>query len=323
MKYLSGPPLVLERLAQAFIEAHECPGAPAGTEQPSTPAVIAALQGEADNGPGIEEEWLALPGCDGERIRVRILRPAGSEGPLPVVLYLHGLGWMCTTATAHQRLLEDLVLGADAAVVVPEYDRPPAARYPVAVEQGYTVVRWIAENGADWDLDGCRIAVAGASAGANLAASLTLLAKERGGVEFLHQVLVCPVTDAAMETASYRRFAEGYFLGSAAMRSFWQSYVPDAAQRREITASPLLATTDDLRGLPPALILTAEADIVRDEGEAYAAKLRAAGVPVVSMRYHGTIHGFILFDVLRESDAGRAARIQITDTLHVALHQSR
>ncbi|MEU3607802.1 alpha/beta hydrolase [Streptomyces sp. NPDC035033] len=321
MEHVAGPPPVLEQLAQAFVEAHECPGVPGRTEPAPRDGELAALHGEADRAPDVEEEWLALPGCDGDRIRVRILRPADSDDLLPVVLYLHGLGWTHTTATTHQRLLEDLVLGSDAAVVVPEYDRPPTARYPVAVEQSYTVARWIAENGAEWRLDGCRIAVVGVSAGANLAAALTLVAKERGGVDFVHQVLVCPVTDAAGQTASYRRFAEGYFLGSAAMRSFWQSYVPDAARRREITASPLLATTDDLRGLPPALVLTAEADVVRDEGEAYAAKLRAAGVSVVSVRYHGTIHGFILFDMLRESDAGRAARMQTVDILHVALHR--
>ncbi|WP_229851080.1 alpha/beta hydrolase [Streptomyces roseolus] len=321
MEHVAGPPPVLEPLAQAFVEAHACPGVPGGAGPVPTGKVLAALHGEADRTPDVEEEWLALPGCDGERIRVRILRPADSEEPLPVVLYLHGLGWTHTSATTHQRLLEDLVLGSDAAVVVPEYDRPPAARYPVAVEQSYTVARWIAEHGADWRLDGCRIAVAGVSAGANLAAALTLVAKERGGVDFVHQVLVCPVTDATGQTASYRHFAEGYFLGSAVMRCFWQSYAPDAARRGEITASPLLATTDDLRGLPPALVLTAEADVVRDEGEAYAAKLRAAGVSVVSARYHGTIHGFILFDMLRESDAGRAARTQTVDTLHVALHR--
>ncbi|MFE6224068.1 MULTISPECIES: alpha/beta hydrolase [unclassified Streptomyces] len=321
MEHAAGPPPVLEPLARAFAEAHACPGVPGGAGPVPSGEAPAALLGEADTAPDVEEEWLALPGCDGDRIRVRILRPAGSDGLLPVVLYLHGLGWTHTTATAHQRLLEDLVLGADAAVVVPEYDRPPAARYPVAVEQCYTVARWIAEHGADWRLDGCRIAVAGVSAGANLAAALTLVAKERGGVSLVHQVLVCPVTDATGESPSYRHFAEGYFLGGAVMRSLWRSYVPDAARRREITASPLLATPDELRGLPPALVLTAEADVVRDEGEAYAAKLRAAGVSVVSVRYHGTIHGFVLFDALRDSDAGRAARTQAVDVLHVALHR--
>jgi acetyl esterase/lipase len=268
----------------------------------------------------VTEEWLALPGGHGRRIRVRILRPADGDEPLPVVLFLHGLGWMLTDATAHRRLVTDLVLGADAAVVIPEYDRPPDARYPVAVEQTYTVARWVSEHGAECRLDGSRIAVMGVSAGANLATALALLAKQRGGVRLLHQILVCPVTDAAMDTPSYRRFADGYFLSRDAMRTFWQQYVPDHRERSRITASPLRATAGDLEGLPPALIVTAEADVVRDEGEAYAAGLREAGVPVVSMRYHGTVHGFILFEALRAGDASRAARIQAMDTLHTALH---
>ncbi|MFJ4870539.1 alpha/beta hydrolase [Streptomyces sp. NPDC088757] len=322
MEHVAGPPPVLEQSAQAFVEDHACPEAADGVDSAHV-GMSASLRGEADNAPDIEEEWLALPGCDGDRIRVRILRPAESDEPLPVILYLHGIGWTNTSATTHQRLLEDLVLGADAAVVVPEYDRPPAARYPVAVEQSYTVARWIAENGADWRLDGCRVAVVGVSTGANLAAALTLVVKERGGVDLMYQVLVCPATDASGLTPSYRSFAKGYFLNSAAMRGYWRNYVSDPVRRTEITASPLLATVDDLRGLPPALVITAEADILRDEGEAYAAKLRSAGVSVVSVRYHGTIHAFVLFDMLRESDAARAARTQTVDTLHTALHQSR
>nr|BFE77576.1 hypothetical protein GCM10020093_001770 [Planobispora longispora] len=193
----------------------------------------------------------------------------------------------------------------------------------MALEQCYTVARWIADNGAECHLDGERMAVAGTSAGANLAAATTLLANRRGGPRFVHQILVCPVTDAGMDTSSYRRFAEGYFLGRSAMRSFWQQYAPDPAQRAQITASPLRAAPQELTGLPPALILTAEADVLRDEGQAYAAKLREADVPVVSVCYHGTIHGFILFDALRGSDASQAARTQIMDTLHVALHSHR
>ncbi|MFF6888476.1 alpha/beta hydrolase [Streptomyces sp. NPDC012421] len=321
MEHVAGPPPVLEPLAQAFVEEHACLETTDGTDPAGS--VPAALSGVADRAADIEEEWLALPGCDGDRIRVRILRPAGSDEPLPVVLYLHGIGWGNTSATTHQRLLEDLVLGSDAAVVVPEYDRPPAARYPAAVEQSYTVARWISEHGGDWQLDGCRIAVVGVSTGANLAAALTLVAKERGGVDLVYQVLVCPVTDASGSTPSYRSFARGYFLSSTAMDSYWSAYVPDTARRTEITASPLRATREELRGLPPALVITAEADIVRDEGEAYAAKLRTAGVSVVSLRYHGTIHAFVLFDVLRESDAARAARIQTVDTLHTVLHAVR
>ncbi|MGW2532603.1 alpha/beta hydrolase fold domain-containing protein [Streptomyces sp. NPDC001595] len=150
--------------------------------------------------------------------------------------------------------------------------------------------------------------------------ALTLLARERGGVDLVHQVLVCPVTDAAMDTRSYRDYGEGFFLGGRAMRDFWEQYVPDPADRLRSTAAPLRATDAELAGLPPALVVTAEADVLRDEGESYAARLRQAGVSVVSVRYHGTVHGFPLFGALRGSDASKAARTQVMDTLHTALH---
>ncbi|MEU1134077.1 alpha/beta hydrolase [Streptomyces sp. NPDC005900] len=314
----------LERRTRAFLREHAWPAAPdtdTDADAGESRARMAALwDGEGRDDPDVDEEWLALPGGDGQRIRVRILRPAGSDDALPVVLYLHGLGWMTTDAYAHRRLVADLVLGADAAVVVPEYEGPNDARHPGAVERAHTVARWIARHGGEWRLDGARMAVVGASAGAQHAAALTLLAQERGGPRLRHQVLMCPVTDAAMDTPSYRQFADGYFLSRATMRRYWQQYAPDPASRTHGTVSPLRAPVHSLRGLPPALVLTAEADVLRDEGEAYAARLREADVPVVSVRYHGTIHGFVLFDPLRGTDASRAARIQVTDTLHAALH---
>ncbi|MFJ6695124.1 alpha/beta hydrolase [Streptomyces sp. NPDC091272] len=313
-------PPALERGTRDFLATCAWPCAP-GIDAASSRARMASLwDSDGHDDPDVEEEWLALPGDDGKRIRVRILRPADSDEALPVVLYLHGFGWMLTDATAHRQLVSDLVLGADAAVVVPEYDVAEDARHPGAVERAYTVARWIARHGAQARLDGSRMAVVGASAGAQVAAALTLVTQERGGPRFCHQVLVCPVTDGAMDTASYRQFADGYFLSRAAMLRYWQQYAPDPAVRRHRRVSPLRADVDRLRHLPPALVLTAEADVLRDEGEAYAARLREADVPVVSVRYHGTIHGFVLFDLLRGTDASKAARIQVTDTLHAALH---
>ncbi|MEU3825712.1 alpha/beta hydrolase fold domain-containing protein [Streptomyces sp. SID486] len=313
---------VLERLTRAFVDTYaiaestdDGPGAAAARAR-----MTALWDGGGQDEPDVEEEWLALPGGGGNRIRVRILRPAGSDEALPVVLYLHGVGWMLTDAYAHRNLVTDLVLGADAAVVVPEYDTPDDVRHPGAVERAYTVARWIARHGRECRLDGSRMAVVGASAGAQQAAALTLAARQRGGPNFRHQVLLCPVTDAAMDTPSYDQFAEGYFLSRAAMEEYWQRYAPDPRTRTHQDVSPLRAPTASLRGLPPALVLTAEADVLRDEGEAYAGMLREAEVPVVSIRYHGTIHAFVLFDMLRRTDASRAARIQVTDTLHTALH---
>ncbi|WP_030177723.1 alpha/beta hydrolase [Streptomyces sp. NRRL S-813] len=311
---------VLERPARAFAEAYVCPTSSTGDAAAARARMAALWSGGGRDEPDIEEEWLALPGDDGSRIRVRILRPAGSDEPLPVVLYLHGLGWMLTDAYAHRHLVGDLVLGADAAVVVPEYDVPEDARHPSAVERAHTVARWIARHGEQCRLDGSRMAVVGASAGAHQAAALTIVALERGGPSFRHQVLVCPVTDAAMDTPSYRDFADGYFLTRAAMSEYWQQYAPDPETRAHGIVSPLRAPFRRLRGLPSALVLIAEADVLRDEGEAYAARLREAEVPVVSMRYHGTIHGFVLFDLLRGTHASQAARLQVTDTLYTVLH---
>ncbi|MCG7524209.1 alpha/beta hydrolase [Streptomyces sp. OfavH-34-F] len=273
------------------------------------------------NGQDVSEEWFALPGGPTGHVRVKVVKPADSVGQIPVVLFLHGLGWVLGDAGTHERLVREFALGTDAAVVFVEYERAPEARYPVAVEQCYAAARWIFERGAEIGLDGSRMAAVGESAGGNLVAALTLLAKERGGVRLLQQVLLCPVTDADFDTPSYEYFAEGYFLGRETMRWFWDQYLPDAGQRGEVTASPLRATLDQLAGLPQALVVTSEADVLRDEGEAYAEKLRAAGVAVVSMRYHGTVHGFMVLDPLRETVAARAALVQVLDTVHVALHR--
>ncbi len=165
----------------------------------------------------------------------------------------------------------------------------------------------VAERGAERGLDGARMAIAGDSVGGNMSAALTLLAKERGGPRFVAQVLFYPVTDASFDTGSYHQFAEGYFLRRDAMQWFWDQYTTDPAQRAEITASPLRASLDDLAGLPQALVIVAEADVLRDEGEAYAAKLRAAGVPVTTVRYAGIVHDFVGLNPLRHTYAAEAA----------------
>ncbi|QKW32994.1 alpha/beta hydrolase [Actinomadura sp. NAK00032] len=270
--------------------------------------------------PRIDEEWITVPGGPTGSVRVRVVRPAGAAGPLPVILYIHGAGWVFGNAHTHDRLVRELATGVNAAVVFPEYDLSPEARYPVAIEQNYTVAQWIVREGPNNDLDASRIAVAGDSVGGNMSAALTLMAKERGDVPLVQQVLFYPVTDASFDTGSYRRFAEGYFLRRDGMQWFWDQYTTDPAQRAEITASPLRATTDQLAGLPPALIITAEADVLRDEGEAYAAKLRAAGVPVTATRYQGIIHDFVMLNALRGTQAAEAAITQATTTLRAALH---
>jgi acetyl esterase len=272
--------------------------------------------------PAVDEEWITVPGGPTGSVRARIVRPVGATGPLPVVVYIHGAGWVFGNAHTHDRLVRELAVGVGAAVVFPEYDLSPEARYPVAIEQNFTVARWVVTDGAAKGLDATRIAVAGDSVGGNMSAALTLMAKERGGVPLLQQVLFYPVTDANFDTESYHRFAEGYFLRRDAMQWFWDQYTTDTAQRAEITASPLRATVEQLADLPPALVITGEADVLRDEGEAYANKLRAAGVPVTATRCQGIIHDFVMLDALRDTHAAEAAISQAVAVLRKALGTS-
>jgi acetyl esterase len=263
---------------------------------------------------------ITVPGGPSGAVSVRILRPRNSTGRLPVIVYIHGAGWVFGNAHTHDRLIRELAAGANAAVVFPNYSLSPEAKYPTAIEESYAVAAWVAKHGAEENLDPTRIAIAGDSVGGNMSAALTLLAKQRRDVSFVQQVLFYPVTDASFDTGSYQQFAEGYFLRRDAMQWFWDQYTVDAAQRAEITASPLRASFDELAGLPPALVITGEADVLRDEGEAYANKLRAAGVPVTSVRYQGIIHDFVMLNALRGTHAASAAIAQAIATLTAALH---
>ncbi|WP_020663275.1 alpha/beta hydrolase [Amycolatopsis benzoatilytica] len=306
--------LALEPAAQAFAEATAEP--PYLFQLPPAEgrkAVDGVQDGEVEMAPA-DIETLTVPGGP----EIRIVKPAGVDGPLPVLVYVHGAGWVFGDFHTHERLVRELAAGAGAAVVFPEYSRSPEARYPVAIEENYAAAKWVVENGAEKGLDVTRIAIAGDSVGGNMTAALTLMAKERGDVKFLQQVLFYPVTDASFDTESYTRFADGYFLSREGMKWFWDQYTTDEAQRAEITASPLRATVDQLAGLPPALVITGEADVLRDEGEAYAAKLRQAGVPVTAVRYQGIIHDFVMVNALRETHAAEAAITQAISVLRRA-----
>ncbi|WPW27585.1 alpha/beta hydrolase [Streptomyces atratus] len=311
---------VLEPAAVAFAEATANP--PYLFDLPPAEgrkAVDEVQSGETDK-PQIDEEWITVSGGPTGSVRARIVRPAGVEGTLPVILYIHGAGWVFGNAHTHDRLVRELAVGSNAAVVFPEYDLSPEARYPVAIEQNYAVAKWVVQQGASKNLDGSRLAVAGDSVGGNMSAALTLMAKERGDIPLVQQVLFYPVTDANFDTGSYHQFAEGYFLRRDGMQWFWDQYTTDEADRAQITASPLRATTEQLTGLPPALVITGEADVLRDEGEAYANKLREAGVPVTAVRFQGIIHDFVMLNALRETHAAQAAITLAADTLRTALH---
>ena len=310
--------VVLEPSAQAVADATSKPPfiyelAPAAARR-----VLEDLQAAPAGLLPIDEEWITVHGAV-RAARVRIVRPAGASGTLPVVVYLHGGGWILGNAATHDRLVRELAIGARAALLFVEYTNSPEAQYPVAIEQAYATAQWVVREGAAHGLDGARMAVAGDSAGGTMAAALSLMAKERGDVSFVQTSLYYPATDAAMDTDSYDEFAVGYHLTRQAMEWFWDAYLPDVARRAAITASPNQATIEQLAGLPPTLVLVDEADVLRDEGEAYAAKLRLAGVPVTTVRYDGVLHDFMMLNAMSEARATRAAIAQATSFLREAL----
>lgn len=302
---------VLERSAQAFADANANPPFLYQLPPEEGRAIVNGVQ--SDPPPVVldaDVSDLTVEGGPTGTVRVRIVRPAGVTGVLPVILYVHGLGWVFGGPQTHDRLVRELAVGAQAAVVFPDYDLAPENRYPTQIEQVYAVADWIAMNGPEQSLDASRIAVAGDSVGGNMATVTTILAKQRGGVSFVGQLLYYPVTDASFDTGSYEQFAEGYFLARDGMRWFWDQYTTDPDERAEITASPLRASTEELAGLPEAFVVVGEADVLRDEGEAYAAKLRSAGVPVTAVRYGGIVHDFVGLNPLRHTMAAQAAITQ-------------
>ena len=268
--------------------------------------------------PDVDEEYVTVDAGRWGQVRARIIRPKGASGPMPVVFYIHGAGWVFGDDRTHDRLFRELVVGANAAGVVPIYDNAPEARYPTQVEQNYAVGQWVAENGAAHGMDVSRIAVIGESVGGCMSAVFALMNKDRGGLKLAAQVLLYPVVDANFDTASYLQFAEGWYLTRDGMKWFWDQYA-DLGQRGEVNAGPLNANLDELRGLPPTLVITAEADVLRDGGEVYAAKLREAGVDVTAVRIAGTVHDFMLLDGLRETAANKVAMALSVEALRQAL----
>jgi acetyl esterase len=312
-------PVVLERASQDFADATANPpyfwdGSPADARK-----VLDDVQAAPIEKLPVEDRWITIQADAGD-VAVRIVRPPDTPEKLPVILYMHGGGWVLGNAETHDRLIRELAVGARAAVIFVEYDRSPEAHYPVAIEQGYATARWIMREGGSNGLDPERLAVAGDSVGGGMTAALTLMAQDRGDVQFVHQSMYYPVTDAGMDTGSYEQFAEGYFLFAVGMKWFWDAYCPDIEKRSEAYASPLRASDEQLAGLPPAFLLVDEADVLRDEGEAYAARLRAAGVPVTTVRYDGITHDFMMLNPLSNTCATRGAVAQAILMLRDALH---
>ncbi|MGW3100264.1 alpha/beta hydrolase [Streptomyces sp. NPDC001102] len=310
--------IVLEPAAQDFANATAKPPLLYELGVEGARKLLDDVQAQPIEKPDVDEKWITVPAEVGD-VRVRILKPVGSSGPLPVILYVHGGGWILGNAGTHDRLVRELTVGANAALVFVEYDRSPEAKYPVAIEQAYATARWITTEGAGEGLDASRLAVAGDSVGGNMTAALTHMAKQRGDVAFVHQSMYYPVTDAAQDTESYRTFAHGPHLTAKAMEWFWDAYTTDPAERAQITASPLRATLEDLRDLPPAFVVVDENDVLRDEGEAYARKLIQAGVPTTSIRYNASLHDFMMLNPVRGTQASTAAVEQAIHVLRKAL----
>tara|TARA_R110000796_G_scaffold156351_2_gene273006 strand:+ start:185656 stop:186687 length:1032 start_codon:yes stop_codon:yes gene_type:complete len=313
---------VLEPTTQKFIDALSASGGPAIytlTPDEARDVLSGAQSGEiAKPAVDITDTTFAV-GPTGAT-KVRIIRPQGNTDRLPVIVYFHGAGWVMGDTGTHDRLVRELSVRANAALVFVDYERSPEARYPVAIEQDYAVTKYVAEHSEQLNVDPTRLAIAGDSVGGNMTAVVSLLAQERGGPDITAQVLFYPVTDADFDNGSYTEFANGPWLTKPAMDWFWNQYLPEGIDRTDPKITPIHATSEQLSGQAPALVITAENDVLRDEGEAYARKLSQAGVDVTVTRYNGTIHDFVMLNVLADTPAAEGAIAQAGQYLHTALH---
>ncbi|WP_420992089.1 alpha/beta hydrolase [Cupriavidus sp. 30B13] len=250
--------------------------------------------------------------ADGRTVKIYIMKPDQPAAKPGVLFFIHGGVWIVGNFANHQRLLRDLVVGSGQVGVFVEYTPLPQARFPTQLDESYAALKWVAAHAGEFGADGSRIAVAGNSVGGDMTAAITMMAKDRGGPKIRYQVLLIPATDASVDTDSYKRFGTGYFLSRGFMDYGWNLYAPDAKTRDNPYVSPLRASDAELKGLPPALVITAQSDPLRDEGEAYARKLKEAGVPVAAVRYNGTIHDFVLLNALRHVPSTEAALQQIS-----------
>lgn len=255
----------------------------------------------------VDIEEKTLPVGPSGKVSVTVVRPKGETKALPAVMFNHGAGWILGDFTTHERLVRQIVAGAYATVVFVNYSRSPEAKFPVAIEEAYAAAKYVAENPKEFNVIPGKLAICGDSVGGNMTIAVTMLAKQRGGPKFLKQILFYPVTDANLDNGSYKQFADGPWLTKPAMEWFWNAYAPDEKTRKETLVTPNNATKEDLEGLPPALVMTAEFDVLRDEGESYAHKLMEAGVHVTALRMLGTIHDFVMLDALGGTPAAQCA----------------
>ncbi len=255
-------------------------------------------------------------------ISVRLIRPKDYSGDenLPLIIYCHGGGWVMGCADNFDMTIKTIANHTHSALAFVNYSRAPEFQYPTALNQIYAVLEHFSQNGGDYKINPYRIAIMGDSAGGNMAAATAIRTKLENGPQLVFQVLVYPVTDAEMKTDSYKEFKDGPWLSKKAMEYFWNCYLPDKDKRNGIYISPLKAEIEYLKGVAPALVLTAENDVLRDEGEAYARKLIEAGVDTGCVRINNTFHDFLLLNGLRESRGVKSAYKLICKTLKHALH---
>ena len=270
------------------------------------------------NTSGIEESARTIV-QDGEKVRIHIVKPIGANPGSPVFIFIHGGGWVLGDFPTHRRLVRDLVVGSGAVAVFPDYTPSPEAHYPTAINQIYAATKWVSEHGDEIGVDGKNLAVVGNSVGGDMTAAVVLMAKDKNGPAIKLQVMLWPVTDANFETGSYKELGEGRFLTRNMMMWFWDNYLPDKNRRKEIYASPLQASINELKGLPRTLIQVAENDVLRDEGEAYGRKLDEAGVPVTVARYGGLIHDYGLLNPIANVSAVQTALFQAAAVIRQAL----
>ncbi len=315
-------PANLDAVNRSFIEAvTRAGGAPIYTLSPE--AARNVLSG-AQSGPvaklNADIQDTSFPVGPLGSVNVRIVRPQGVSAPLPVVMYFHGGGWMLGGKDTHDRLIREIAVGAHAAVVFVDYRRTPDVVYPVPNEEAYAATQYVVANARALNVDASRLAVAGDSAGGNMAAVVALLAKDRNGPKISHQLLFYPVTDDIAQNSSYQAYGNGPWLTTNAMHFFLDAHYPKAV-RNDALAFPLKASVEQLKGLPSATVIVAENDLLRDEGEAYARKLDQAGVAVTSTRYNGVIHDFVMLNGVANSPATRAAIAQGNAALRQAFAQ--
>ncbi|SDL94131.1 Acetyl esterase/lipase [Catalinimonas alkaloidigena] len=289
----------LDAGTKAFLKVLNTGGSPVESlsKQEARNVLINAQAGVEVDLSGIDESEKTIT-ADGYTLTLNLVRPKGHDEPLPVFVFIHGGGWILGDYPTHKRMVRDLVVLSGCAAVFVNYTPSPEAQYPQAIHEIYAATKWVAEHGAEINVDGSRLAIVGNSVGGNMSTVTALMAKEKGGPDIKLQILMWPVTDAGFDYESVREFGEDRFLTTSLWKWMLDQYTTDPQERGELYLSPLQASVEQLRGLPPTLIQVAESDILRDQGEAYGRKLDEAGVPVTTVRYDGMIHDFGLLNAL-------------------------